>query len=87
MGSEIARFRAQQALVEQATQAGLAGYATVSRHDFIEKRMEQGAIHIQQLMDAGRQDEAFALMETENWQGIPAQPPQGLLKEQEGRTA
>ena len=38
-------------------------------------------------MDAGRYEEAFALMETENWQGIPAVPaisPQVLSDEQEG---
>lgn len=75
MGSEIARFRAQQELVEQAARSGLFGYAITARHDVIEKHMEQGAIYIQHLMDAGKHDEAFALMETENWQGIPALPP------------
>ena len=82
MGSDIARFREQQELVEQAAHAGLSGYATVSRHDFIERRMEQGAIHIQELMDAGKHDEAFALMETDGWRGIPASV---VLDEQEGR--
>ena len=83
MGSEIARFRAQQALTEQAAVLGLSGPAMVSRHDFIEKRMEQGTMHIQLLMDAGRHDEAFAIMETEDWRGIAAQPPQAVLKEHE----
>ena len=86
MGSEIARFREQQELAEQAAMLGLSGYTITSRHDFIEKRMEQGAMHIQQLMDAERYDEAFALMETENWQGIPTIAPQALPPEQEGRT-
>ena len=71
MESEIARFREQQELAEQAAERGLSGYAITSRHAFIEQRMEQGAIYLQKLMEAGRYDEAFSLMETEQWQGIP----------------
>jgi hypothetical protein len=52
MRSEIARFRAQQEWTEQAAEQGLSGYAVTSRHAFIEKRMEQGALYLQQLMDA-----------------------------------
>jgi hypothetical protein len=71
MGSEIVRFREQQELTEQAAVLGLSGYAITSPHEFIEKRMELGAVYLQQLMDTGRHDEAFALMETDGWQGVP----------------
>jgi hypothetical protein len=88
MGSEIVRFRKQQTQAEQAATLGLSGYAITSPHAMIEKRMEQGAVHLQHLMDAGRYDEAFALMETDDWQGIPpnpATPPQAVPDEQKGK--
>ena len=84
MNSEITRFRAQQARSEEAAKEGLSGYAITSAHAFIEKRMEQGAVYLQQLMDADRHEEAFALMETEGWQGIPPPACQGH-QQQEGR--
>jgi hypothetical protein len=89
MGSEIVRFRTQQAQAEQAATLGLSGYAVTSPHEFIERRMEQGAVQIQALMDAERYDEAFALMETDGWQGIPphpAMPPQTVSDKQEEGT-
>ena len=82
MESEITRFREQQALAEQGAERGLCGYAITARHDFIEQRMEQGAVYLQRLMDAGRHAEAFSLMETEQWQGIPVHV---LLDEPERR--
>ena len=82
MESEITRFREHQHLAEQAAERGLSGYAITARHDFIERRMQQGAVYLHQLMEAGRYAEAFSLMETEQWQGIPVHV---LLDEPERR--
>lgn len=66
--SEVARFRREQALHEQATQNALFGLAYgVSRHDFIEARTTRGADRILQLLDTGKQEEAMALWETPDW--------------------
>lgn len=66
--SEIAQFRHEQALQEQAAQNALFGLACgVSRHDFIEARTTRGADRILQLLDAGKQEEAMALWETPDW--------------------
>ncbi len=65
--SEVASFRQQQALQEQAAQQGLAGLAVVSRHDFIEKRMERAAERLLQLIKEGKHEEVKLLMETEAW--------------------
>ena len=46
MTSDIAHFRECQVLQEQSAHHGLYGYAIVARHDFIEARLEQGAIGI-----------------------------------------
>ncbi len=65
--SEVARFRQNQALQEEAAKRGLAGYAVVSRHDFIEARMERGAERLLQLIKEGKHEEVKLLMETEAW--------------------
>ena len=39
--SEIARFREQQALEEEAARLALTGYAITARHDFINTRMQR----------------------------------------------
>ncbi|MBV9709226.1 MAG: hypothetical protein JO125_17665 [Chloroflexi bacterium] len=73
--SEIARFREQLALEEEAARLGLYGLASgTARHDFILKRMEQGAEHILRLIEAGKHAEARALAESDTWcdlQGMP----------------
>jgi len=66
--SEIARFRRQQALEEEAAWLGLYGLASgTARHDFIIKRMEQGAERILQLVGEGKHEEARALAESDTW--------------------
>jgi hypothetical protein len=65
--SEVVQFRQQQALQEQAAQQGLYGLAVVSRHDFIEARMERGAERLLQLIKEGKHEEVKLLMETEAW--------------------
>ncbi len=67
MQSEVAYFKTQQALQEQAAQRGLDGYALVSRHDFIEARMERGAERLLALIDQGKHEEAEKLMNTPTW--------------------
>ncbi|MBV9692037.1 MAG: hypothetical protein JO202_20270 [Ktedonobacteraceae bacterium] len=66
--SEIARFREQQALEEEAARLGLYGLASgTARHDFIIARMEQGAEHILQLVREGKHQQAHALVESGAW--------------------
>ncbi len=67
--SEVAQFRQQQALLEQAAQQGLSGLAVVASHASINARMEQGAKRIFALLEQGKHDEARALLFTENWEG------------------
>ena len=74
--SQVARFRQQQALEEEAAQQGLYGLAVVARHDLITARMERGAERILQLIKEGRHEEAQALMETETW-GAEEEEPGG----------
>lgn len=61
--SEVAQFRAQQAAEEEASRAGLSGFAATARHDFIVSRMEQGANHLLDLIANGQGNEAMALWE------------------------
>ena len=83
--SQVARFREQQAIEEQAALLGLSGFATTARHDFITARMERGGQRILCLIEAGRHDEALALMNTEDWGeaetdlGRPTSKEQGEL--------
>jgi hypothetical protein len=65
--SEVARFREQQALQEQAAWQGLCGLAAVASHESITARMERGAEHLLKLIEEGRPQEALALMETKSW--------------------
>ncbi|MBV9690365.1 MAG: hypothetical protein JO202_11735 [Ktedonobacteraceae bacterium] len=73
--SEIARFREQQALEEEAARLGLYGLACgIARHDFIIKRMEQGAERILQLIEAGKHQEAQVLVESGAWCDVQETP-------------
>ncbi len=65
--SEVAQFREQQVLHEQAAQQGLSGLAVVANHESINARMERGAERILRLLRSGKQDEAVALMSDETW--------------------
>ena len=65
--SEIARFREQQALEEEAARLALSGLAITARHDFITARMQRGGERILQLIEEGKHDEAQMLMNSENW--------------------
>ena len=65
--SEVARFRRQQALEEEAARLALYGYAQVARHDRINARMTRGGEHILSLIAEGKHEEAQALMNKENW--------------------
>ena len=65
--SEIAQFRQEQALREQAAQQGLNGVAMVASHKFITARMDRAAEHLLHLIQAGRHEEAISLMATPTW--------------------
>jgi len=65
--SEVARFRQQQALEEEAARLGLYGFAEVARHERITARMELGGRRILRLIEEGKHEEALALMNTEHW--------------------
>ncbi|HEY4033030.1 MAG TPA: hypothetical protein VGL94_03595 [Ktedonobacteraceae bacterium] len=67
MQSEIARFREQQELQEQAAKNALYSFANVASHDAIEKRLEIGATKIVQLMQQGRVNEAMQIMQSPTW--------------------
>jgi hypothetical protein len=62
--SEVATFREQQALQEQAAYQGLCGLAAVASHAAITARMQRGAQRIVRLFEEGKPQEAIALMET-----------------------
>jgi hypothetical protein len=67
-GSEVGRIRQQIDAEREAAQRGLFGLAYgVSRHDFIIKRMEQGAERILRLFEEGKHEEARALAESDTW--------------------
>jgi hypothetical protein len=65
--SEVARFRERQELEYQAARLGLEGPAMVASHEMITARMEVGAQRILKLFQEGRQEEAVALMSSEEW--------------------
>ena len=65
--SEIANLRLRIELEEEAAQRGLCGPAIVASHESIAARMERGAERILQLIEAGKHEEALALMNTEMW--------------------
>jgi hypothetical protein len=65
--SEIANFRDQQALEEQAMRLGFSGPAIVASHAAINARMQRGAERILKLIEEDKHAEAIALMETKGW--------------------
>ncbi len=65
--SEVAYFREQQALHEQAAQQGLSGLAIVATHATINARMEQGAERMLHLLQEGKVSEVVSLMEQPDW--------------------
>ena len=65
--SEVAQFKQQQTLQEQAAQQGLYGSALVASHTAITARMEVGAERILKLFQEGKHEEAVRLMSTETW--------------------
>ena len=65
--SEVARFREQQALQEQASRWGLYGPAIVANHNSITARLQLGAERITRLMQEGKMQEAAHLMEQPDW--------------------
>ncbi|MGH2493602.1 MAG: hypothetical protein ACRDIV_02755 [Ktedonobacteraceae bacterium] len=65
--SEVARFREQQALEEEAARLALSGLAMTARHDFINARMQRGGEHILQLIAQGKHEEAQVLMNSDHW--------------------
>ncbi len=82
--SEVAQFRHQQALQEEAAQRGLNGFAIVARHEIITRRMEIGAEWLLKLIEEGRHEEAQAIMDTPGWgletlEGLPDMPARDTL--------
>ncbi|HEU0000633.1 MAG TPA: hypothetical protein VFQ36_07030 [Ktedonobacteraceae bacterium] len=76
---EVARFREQQALEEEAARLALSGYAITARHDFITARMQRGGERILQLIEQGKHEETQVLMNSENW-GVGEAAPQRKAK-------
>ena len=64
--SQIAYFRHQQALEEEAARQGLTGLGAVAYHASITARMERGAKRILQLVQDGKQEEAKVLLFSEH---------------------
>jgi hypothetical protein len=66
--SEIAYFREQQALEEQAVYLGLRGLAwDPVRYDVILKRMRQGVERFLQLLEEDKYQDVQKLMMTDSW--------------------
>ncbi|MBV9688885.1 MAG: hypothetical protein JO202_04155 [Ktedonobacteraceae bacterium] len=66
--SEIARFREQQALEDQAAWLGLHGLAWgTARHDSILKHVRQGTERILRLLDQDKYQDVQRLMTTDPW--------------------
>jgi hypothetical protein len=65
--SEVANFREQQALQEEAARRALSGLAIVASHEAITARMERGAERILRLIQAGKYQEAEALLNLDMW--------------------
>jgi acylphosphatase len=82
--SEVAQFRYQQALQEEAAQRGLNGFAIVARHESITARMEIGAQRLLKLIEEGKHEEAQAIMNTAGWEletleDLPDMPTRSTL--------
>ncbi|SRR5260370_39253438 len=67
-GSEVARLMRQIDLELEAAQRGLYGFAITARHDLINARMQSRGVHILQLIEEGKHNEAQALMNADNWE-------------------
>ena len=67
--SEVARAIRQIDLELEATNPALHGFAITARHDFINARMQRGGERILRLIDEGKQEEALALMNSDDWGG------------------
>jgi hypothetical protein len=65
--SEVAAFREQQELLDQAARQGLYGLAIVATHQAISARLERGAERILRLFQEGKEQEAIALMAAPQW--------------------
>jgi hypothetical protein len=65
--SEIAYLCQRIELQEEAAIRGLYGPAIVASHESITARMERAAEHLLQLIEAGKHEEVFALMNTQAW--------------------
>ena len=65
--SEVAAFREQQTLEEEAARLALYGFAMTASHQMITARMQIGAERILSLINEGKHEEAQALMNTEYW--------------------
>jgi hypothetical protein len=63
--SEVAEFRKREALCEEAAQRGMSGFAISATHASITARMERGAERILRLIEAGRHEDAMALLNTD----------------------
>jgi hypothetical protein len=81
--SEVAHFREQQALEEQASRFGLYGPAIVVNHNSITARLQQGAERITRLMQQGKMQEAAQLMEQPDW-GADMQETQPETQDTQG---
>ena len=65
--SDVAKFRQEQALQEQAAQQALYGFTVVASHASITARMERGADRLLALLNAGNIEEAARLWSTKEW--------------------
>ncbi len=65
--SEIAKFREQQALQEEAANRALNGFAAVASHETITARMEIAADPLLKLIDEGKFEEFLQRMSTPDW--------------------
>jgi hypothetical protein len=65
--SQVAQFRASQALQEQSARMGLQGYALTTSHDIILARAQRGADRILQLLEEGNYEQAHALWNMPGW--------------------
>ncbi len=65
--SEVARFIRQTTREHEAAQQGLSGLARVASHESINARMRVSAEYILELIQAGKHEEAQALLCNETW--------------------
>jgi hypothetical protein len=65
--SEVAYFRQQQALRDEAAQRGLSGCAITATHESITARMQRGAERVLRLIEEGKLEEALAMLNTDDW--------------------